>query len=319
MANTVPELEANNFDPLIGPCCDASRFRLHLEGTTCNPWNRSATEVFVEDFLTHHPEYPREVDSVRDMVFLKTRSTITSMIKEYRKLKLDSNRLDELQRRKNRTERKRGVSLLYHLWRSWSHDYFQLFTRRLNLTYFYPPLASSRPLLEQLDVSGMSSDEEVRIDSRREYHIRVPAWRSEAVTAWLRVFDILYIKARLEGVLGGQRGALPHTRVTTEMKSTNPRFVRRLPENAYDEEWLDQLVDYRSVLRPRAPAPYHHNPRTLQYFEFMLSVVICFLIVLQACLWYQTAALSYTVIVATCLAFIGTIYLLFSVCASAHA
>ena len=110
MEDTVSEIDANNFDPLIGPCCDADNFRLHLEGTTCDAWNRSATEVFVEDFLARHPEYPREVDSVRDTVFLKTRATITSMIKEYRKLKREPNELNELQLRKNLTERKRGVS-----------------------------------------------------------------------------------------------------------------------------------------------------------------------------------------------------------------
>lgn len=110
MEDTVPELEANNFNPLIGPCCDADHFRLHLEGTTCDPWNRSATQVFVEDFLAHNPEYPKEVDSVHDAILLKTRAAITSMIKEYRKLQLESNELDELQLRKNRTERKRSVN-----------------------------------------------------------------------------------------------------------------------------------------------------------------------------------------------------------------
>ena len=112
MEDTVPELEANSFNPLLGSCCDANHFRLHLEGTTCDPWNKSATEVFVEDFLAHHTEYPKEVDSVYDTVSLKTRATITSMIKEYRKLKLGSEELDVLQIRKNVAERKRGVSVL---------------------------------------------------------------------------------------------------------------------------------------------------------------------------------------------------------------
>ena len=115
MGDTVTELEANNFNPLIRPCCDANHFRLHLEGTTCDPWNRSAADVFVEDFLAHHPEYPKEVDSVYDTVVLKTRATITSMIKEYRKLKLGPNKLDELQLRKNCIERKRSVSELCRL------------------------------------------------------------------------------------------------------------------------------------------------------------------------------------------------------------
>ena len=301
MVDTVPGFEANHFDPLIGPCCHPSRFRLHLEGTTCNPWNRSAMEVFVEDFLTHHPDYPKGVDSVRDMVLLKTRATITSMIKEYRKLKLGPNELDQLQLRKNSAERKRGVSLLCHLWRNRTYNSFQLFTRRLNLTYFYPSLTSSRALLEELGVSGMSSDEEVQVDSRKEYHIRVPSWRSEDVSAWLRVFDILYTKARLAGILGDQRGALPRARVGSETRSTNPRFVTRLPKNAYDEWWIGQLVDYKNILRPRAPAEYYHTATTLQYFEFSLSVVICFLILLQACLWYDwTVVRNRVVFVATC-------------------
>ena len=159
----------------------------------------------------------------------------------------------------------------------------------------------------------MSSDEEVRIDSRKQYHIRVPAWRSQAVTGWLRVFDILYNHARLDGLLGDQRGALPHARVITETKSTNPRIIRRLPENAYDPEWLSELVDYRDILRPLAPAPYYHNEKTLQYFEFILSAVICVLILLQACIWYHEVVWNYTVLVATCslcLVFIAILYLL---------
>lgn len=158
----------------------------------------------------------------------------------------------------------------------------------------------------------MSSDEEVRIGSGKQYHIRVPTWRSEAVTAWLRVFDILYNNARLDGLLGDQRGALPRVRVITETKSTSTRFVSRLPENAYDVEWLSQLVDYRTALRPRAPAPYHHTPTTLQYFEFILSAVICILILLQACIWYHEVAWSYTVLIAAgslCLVFITVMYL----------
>ena len=159
----------------------------------------------------------------------------------------------------------------------------------------------------------MSSDEEVRINSRKQYHIRVPTWRSEAVTAWLRVFDILYNNARLDGLLGDQRGALPHARVITETKSTNTRIVRRLPENAYDVEWLNELVNYRSVLRPRGPVPYHHTPKTLQYFEFVLSAVIFVLILLQACIWYHEVVWSYSILVVTCslyLVFITIIYLL---------
>lgn len=169
----------------------------------------------------------------------------------------------------------------------------------------------------------MSSDEEVRINSRKEYHIRLPAWRSESVTGWLRVFDILYNRARFDGLLGDQRGALPHARVRTEAKSTSRRFVTRLPKDAYDPEWLRQLVDPETILRPQPFAAYHHSPKTLQYFEFTLSAVICVLILFQACIWYQEVAWSYATLVANCslgLVFITIMYLLLTCThTSAHA
>lgn len=110
MTDSVSEAEFRTFDPLLGPCCTADSLRFRFEGTTCDRWNKSATDVFVDDFFAHHPEYPGDVDDVRDMVYLKTRSAITSMIKEYRRLKLHPDERSALQLRKNRLERKRGVS-----------------------------------------------------------------------------------------------------------------------------------------------------------------------------------------------------------------
>jgi len=115
LTDSVSEAEFRDFDPQLGPCCTADSLRLHFEGTTCDRWNKSATEVFVEDFLAHHPEYPGGVDIIRDMVHHKTRSTITSMIKEYRRLHLHPDERDAMQLRKNRLERKRGVSKVQNL------------------------------------------------------------------------------------------------------------------------------------------------------------------------------------------------------------
>ena len=147
----------------------------------------------------------------------------------------------------------------------------------------------------------------------KQYLIRVPQWRSEAVTGFLRVFDILYLRARADGVFGGQRGAFPHARSTSLARSTNLRFVSRLPENAYDERWLRGLVD-RAVLRARPPVAYHHSPETLQYFELTVSATICILILLQACLWYKGVVWGYTVFITTkwswCLLFIVAVHFL---------
>ena len=113
MQNTVTKEEAERFSPDIGPCCDSRQFRLHLAGTTRDRWNKSATRVFVDDFLRTHPDdYPSEEEAVVKMVEMKTRSAIDSLIRDYRKSKEDHNQAErsELQARKNRQERQRKVN-----------------------------------------------------------------------------------------------------------------------------------------------------------------------------------------------------------------
>jgi len=107
--NTVTEQEANAFKPGHGHCCDSTYFRVHLAGTTCDTWNKSAISVFIEDFLRTHPEYPNRV---RDMVQVKSRAALDSAIREYRKslVTRDPRELEEMRKEKNRLERKRKVS-----------------------------------------------------------------------------------------------------------------------------------------------------------------------------------------------------------------
>ena len=112
--NVVTDQEANTFDPNLGPCCDTAHFRVHLDGTTCNGWNKSAIRVFTNDFLTAHPEYPSHEKSIREMVKMKSQATIDSMIRKHRKAQIPRTdvELRELQKQKNRLERKRKVSTI---------------------------------------------------------------------------------------------------------------------------------------------------------------------------------------------------------------
>lgn len=112
----------------------------------------------------------------------------------------------------------------------------------------------------------MSSDEERVVGVTREYDIFVPSWRSNAVTAWLRVFDILYTRARRYELFRDGRGAYPRTRLTEENAtvSASPRFVPGLPLNAYDEGWLHRQVDVRNVVHPLPPVDYYHDPRAVE-------------------------------------------------------
>lgn len=109
--NRVTQEEADAFNPTTGPCCQSTTFRVHLGGTTCNVWNKSAMGVFVNDFLGKHSGYPSCDESVRDMVLMKSRATLDSMIRKYKK-SLTPSTVDQskaLKQRKNRQERKRKV------------------------------------------------------------------------------------------------------------------------------------------------------------------------------------------------------------------
>jgi hypothetical protein len=107
--NNVTKQEAAAYDPNLGPCCDITNFRVHLEGTPCDAWNKSAMDVFVIAFLAVHPEYLSRDDSVREMVKMKSHAALESTIKKYRKSKvlLTDGQVNELRLQKNRQERKR--------------------------------------------------------------------------------------------------------------------------------------------------------------------------------------------------------------------
>jgi hypothetical protein len=113
MKNTVAKEEAGAYNPECGQCCSVAGFRVHLEGTACDAWNKSATEVFVGGFLQAYPTYNVADGSGRDMVRMKSQAALESMIRQYRKLRIPQT-LDELKGQrdhKNRQERKRKVSL----------------------------------------------------------------------------------------------------------------------------------------------------------------------------------------------------------------
>lgn len=124
---------------------------------------------------------------------------------------------------------------------------------------------NQRPLLDALGIDGMSSDEEETIPGSdvHQYRIYVPRWRSDVVTAWLRIFDHLYNRARLAGAFGHQRGAWPRARVMADTSSSSPHFVPRLPRNAYNDTWFSTLINANDVVRPGPNAPYFHPPQII--------------------------------------------------------
>lgn len=128
----------------------------------------------------------------------------------------------------------------------------------------YPSLECQRPLLEELGPAGMSSDEEQPVGLSKKYEVIEPAWRSEVVTCWLRIFDALHGQAKRGGVYGDQRGSTPRMRESNNTTSTSGKFVPRLPRNAYDDDWFKSQAHAENTVQPGPPARYFHDRRTLE-------------------------------------------------------
>jgi len=141
----------------------------------------------------------------------------------------------------------------------------QLYRRRRNVTFTYPSLAPQLHLLEQFAIDGMSSDEERTVGQYTQYEVIEPVWRSDVVTAWLRIFDALSSRARrVDGVFGDQRGSAPRMRISNAKRSVSGKFVSGLPRNAYDDEWFNSQIHPEDTVRPGPPVRYLHNARTLE-------------------------------------------------------
>lgn len=136
----------------------------------------------------------------------------------------------------------------------------QLFLRRHDTARYYPGLASQLEKLDQLGVSGMSSDETSDSDGIKRYRILTPRWRAVRVTGWLRFFDALYNRARRDRISGHDRGARPRDRKSAKKDSDNQTFMAKLPVNAYRDEWLDEQIDVENLVQPGPPVAWGHEP-----------------------------------------------------------
>ena len=140
----------------------------------------------------------------------------------------------------------------------------QLFHRRRDLTYHYPGLLAQREKLDLLGVAAMSSDEEEKVGSRKQWRILAPRWRSAKVTGFLRYFDALYDQDRSENGPNEYRGPLARHRASARRTSDSKKFVRGLPRNAYRKTWLQSLVDADNIARPTANISWTHDPTIVE-------------------------------------------------------
>ncbi|RXW16639.1 hypothetical protein EST38_g9216 [Candolleomyces aberdarensis] len=153
---------------------------------------------------------------------------------------------------------------------------------RLETILAIPDLHSHEDLLHLLNVDGMSSDEEDNVHAQLRdtavnpsYHVLTPRWRSKELTTFLHVLDSLYIIVRRFDS-NRQRGNWPRPR---RYDSLNPTFSRKtdfpknLPQNAYNEQWLNAFPNVKLSVNPTMPYNFTHSPNIFQYLLTMSGTI----------------------------------------------
>lgn len=231
------EGEVDAYDPFAGTCCVVQQFRPDLNASPTSVWNQSIIEVFVDHFMELHPASPS--DRVEEL--------FTGHLK-YLCNKWLSTTLSEKTRRDrrkllNRSERQRNVSASDQYLDALSR-FAQLYYRRLAVAHAYAPLRRHIPVLMALGVAGMSSDESDHSNGVAQYGVFIKEWRAKRITTWLRVFDSLYRRLRMNDAKQSSPGSHPHSRFYSNKVSARRPPVKGLPRNAYDPKWLKGLHQY---------------------------------------------------------------------------
>ncbi|KAJ3855831.1 hypothetical protein EV368DRAFT_79297 [Lentinula lateritia] len=152
--------------------------------------------------------------------------------------------------------------------------------RRDVLVTFY----SLQPFLgtfDDLGIAGMSSDEEDpgMKKPRVQYIIKEPKWRSVELKNHLRLIDYCHLEGRCttdQLHFSFSRGSPPRLRVDRNDKTSKSKYVRGLPANFYDAQWLEEQEPgwskggsgfVNELIRPKKPVKLVFPPdlmKTLQ-------------------------------------------------------
>ncbi|KIK03084.1 hypothetical protein K443DRAFT_5667 [Laccaria amethystina LaAM-08-1] len=234
------------------PCCTIDDFRVDLVGLPRSPWNISASHVFCMDFIRY--QGLAISDALYDDVLYYFYTRIKGLKAAYAESQLLRGARSKRKQVRRRWQRKRAT-----------------FLRRLEIADSHHLLQAHVPILQQLGVDGMSSDEsdleELERDPsvrqrRPRFFVRSLLWRKRGLSAWLRVFDAMHIyERRSSGV--NLRGAYPRYRVhKIDHFSQSKKFVSHLPLSAYDGTWLEGHEDLNFTVCPNNEETYDftHHP-----------------------------------------------------------
>ncbi|KAH0825887.1 hypothetical protein J3R83DRAFT_7679, partial [Lanmaoa asiatica] len=214
------EVAAYNVRGIGGPT--AEDFSLDFCGTIASPWNKQAIEVFADDFIHCNLYGPVKKTDVK----VAFKAHLRTLRIQYDQLHGTADSDEEQFRREVGTQNVRDQRRR------------TLRNQRATACRAHPDLERFDSLWKTIPFEAMSGDESDDDQGEKRYAITNPSWRSEAVTAWLRTFDYIYLSTRFNSNGRPKRGALPHLRIPSCRVAHQDKYVPGLPRNFYDPTWL---------------------------------------------------------------------------------
>lgn len=120
------------------------------------------------------------------------------------------------------------------------------------------------------DDGGMSGDESDRnakqTDKKyKKYFVVQPIWRSQEVTEWLNIMDLVYVSSRFAADGRAAKGNWIRNRVRSASVDRDSRPIPGLPHNFYDQSWLRSLTPKeRKALGSRGAVDLRHNEEIIR-------------------------------------------------------
>lgn len=113
----------------------------------------------------------------------------------------------------------------------------------------------------------MSGDESDRNTKKKEkkYFIVRPIWRSQEVTEWLHVMDLVYVSNRFAADGRATKGNWVRDRVRSTRVDRDSKPIPGLPRNFYDRTWFGALTPReKKALRVREAIDLSHSDEIIR-------------------------------------------------------
>ena len=224
-----------------GPKGKVGELRLDLNGPIRSPWNKGAARRFRRNFQKSGLYGPWPKADIEE-AFLRHIETIRS---HYRR-QTGNLTGDHLLRRVRSARRVRLQKVSSTpVPQQISSQTSQLAQNRMQVCHTNEGLRKFEQYVRKLAKGGgMSGDESDRNAKKtdRKYFVLQPVWRSQEVSEWLHVMDLIYVSSRFAADGRATKGNWIRDRVRSAKVDPDSKPVPGLPRNFYDQSWLGSLT-----------------------------------------------------------------------------